>query len=286
MITHPKYSSIIMHSDNELESLLGAKIQSRKIIHDWPLSCVQELQIEDGTKLIYKSQLPPTVEPCFYECASSILLPHHRSLGSLGECEIMTIEWIDAPLLKNIIHSDIELVEQGWQLISQIGDISGDLPTYLDIGSVDAWSIAGEVMFEKLSKLVLDGQFKLMDFSIVERLRNWARSDNVNKIITNNPRVTHGDLKADQVFVTTDGYKVIDWQRPVVAPPELDLVALLIGQNVKPRQFVDTIMVDIFWFLRLNWAVETQFDLFPNNRWQIFDKWASEAIIQILEPQF
>jgi aminoglycoside phosphotransferase (APT) family kinase protein len=44
--------------------------------------------------------------------------------------------------------------------------------------------------------------------------------------------VIHGDLKADQVFVTRAGYRVIDWQRPVVAPPEVDLVSLLVGQEV------------------------------------------------------
>jgi aminoglycoside phosphotransferase (APT) family kinase protein len=75
--------------------------------------------------------------------------------------------------------------------------------------------------------------------------------------------VIHGDLKADQVFVTPFGYCVIDWQRPIVAPPEVDLVSLLVGQEVDPYEFIDPQVVGIFWFLRLHWAVEAQYELFP-----------------------
>src|SRR5437667_10279494 len=110
MQTHPFFPDILMHSDDELAEALGVEIVERETIHAWPLSCVQRLLLDDGTKLIYKSQLPPTVEPEFYESASSALLPDHHMLGKLGDCATMTFDWIEAPLLRDEARSDAELV--------------------------------------------------------------------------------------------------------------------------------------------------------------------------------
>lgn len=282
MLAHPVFPNILMHSDNELAELLGTGIAARKTIHEWPLSCVQQLLLDKGTKLIYKSQLPPTVESDFYERTSSRLLPSHWALGKLGNCDVMVIEWIDAPLLRDKACSAAELVAHGRQLIAQIGEIGGNLPVYLDIGSVEKWTTVVQVALERLRKLVLDGRFKLTDLGTIERIRTWAASAGVCDAVTRNPRVTHGDLKADQVFVTPGGYRVIDWQRPMVAPPETDLVSLLVGQWVDPRRFVNAPVVGIFWFLHLYWAVEAQFQILRDFQGPLFDQWASRAITHIL----
>jgi hypothetical protein len=286
MLMHPLYPGIAMHSDNELEAALGTGIIGRDTIHEWPLSCVQLLQLDNGTKLTYKSQLPPTVEPDFYERASSRLLPGHRSLGKLGDCDTMIIDWIDAPKLSQMTCNEAELVEHGRRLLAQIGEIRGDPPVHLDIGSIDAWSSTGQIMLDKLDRLVADRRFKWVDSPAVKKARSWAASPGVLEAVEKNSRVTHGDLKADQIFVTADGYRVIDWQRPVVAPPEVDLVTLLNDQHVDPRRYVDETTVGIYWFLRLHWAVEAQFDLFPDRRWPLFDNRAAEAIFKIIKIPF
>lgn len=290
MQTHPFFTDILMHSDAELAEALGVGIVERETIHQWPLSCVQRLLLDDGTRLIYKSQLPPTVEPEFYANASSSLLPGHRLLEKLGGCATMTLDWIDAPLLRDEARSESELVDHGRQVVAQIGEIRGDLPVYLDIGSVDAWSAVVEVALEKLRKLVLDGRFGSTELDAVDRVRRWATSARVVNTVTECPRVIHGDLTAEQVFLTGDGYRVIDWQRPVVGPPEVDLVALLvgtigtpIGQRLEPRRHIDATIVGVFWILRLYWAVEAQFDLFPDFRGPLFDQWSAEAISHILD---
>jgi hypothetical protein len=96
-------------------------------------------------------------------------------------------------------------------------------------------------------------------------------------------------VTATQVFVTPDGYRVIDWQRPAVGPPEVDFVALLVGlrletcRHIEPRRYVHPNVVGVFWFLHLCWAVEAQFDLFPQFRGRLFDRWAIDAITQILQ---
>jgi hypothetical protein len=283
MQTHPFFTDILMHSDDELAETLGSGIVERETIHQWPLSCVQRLRLGDGRKLIYKSQLPPTVEPEFYESASSPLLPGHRLLERLGACATMVFDWIEAPLLRDVARSDTELVDHGRRVVEQIGEIKGQLPIYLDIGSADAWLSVGEVALEKLRRLIRDGRFGSIEPDAVDRVRRWATSAQVVDTITKCPRVIHGDLTAAQVFVTADGYRVIDWQRPVMGPPEVDLVTLLVSQQFEPRRHVDASVVGIYWFLHLNWAVEAQFDLFPEFRGPLFLQWSNEAITHILE---
>lgn len=271
-----------MHSDEELTDILGARIKSRDTIHQWPLSCVQKIILENGNQMVYKSQLPPTVESDFYENAVTGLLPAHRVIGKLGNCDTMDIEWIDAPLLSEKGLDTNELIGHGKRITAQIRKIGGNLPVYLDIGSHDSWMHATHTTFEKLSALIKDGRFILSE-KFPEKLRNWSSSDRIVEALTDDPRVIHGDLKADQVFLAGDEYRIIDWQRPYVAPSEVDLVSLLIDQHIEPRGIASKAVIDIFWFLCLHWAVEAQYTLFPDRRWPLFNQWASEAIGNILD---
>jgi hypothetical protein len=261
---------------------LGSAIVERDTIHAWPLSCVQRLLVEDGTRLIYKSQLPPTVEPEFYARAVSPLLPRQRTLGALGRCVTMVVDWVDAPALRDVAHSEAEFVDHGRRVVARIGEIRGDLPVYQDIGSPRAWSTLAAGTLDNLRQLIVDGWFSLAGLEQVERVQTWAANPTVVSQVSACARVVHGDLMAEQVFVTADGYRVVDWQRPVVAPPDVDLVTLLVGQGIDPWPHVSATTVRAFWFLRLHWAVEAQTHLFPDSPWPVFDEWSAEAIGHIL----
>lgn len=283
MQSHPFLPDIFLHSTDELAEMLGADIVERETIHEWPLSCVQRLRLGDGTQLIYKSQLPPTVEPEFYERASSSLLPNHRALGGVGNCTMIILDWIDAPSLVNVIRGETELVDHGRRLIGQIGEIEGELPIRLDIGSPRAWRAMTETTLAELEYLVLDGPFSSIGMEKVRQLRDWARRSSVVDSVTECPRTVHGDLKAEQVFVADDGYRIVDWQRPLVGPPDVDLVSLLVMQKIDPRRYVQGDIIGVFWFLLLQWAVEAQVHIFPGFQGSLFNQWCTEATDHILE---
>lgn len=281
MPTHPVFTDIVLHSDDELAELLGERISERKTIHAWPLSCVQAVRMGDGARLAYKVQLPPTVEPEFYASASSSLLPGHRPLGQVGQGVAMAIEWIDAPSLSQVAPGG-SVLGRGRDVVSEIAGIGGDLPSYLDVGSVANWTAVVEDVLARRAELVATGWFTHHDPAAATRVRAWAGSPAVLSAIGAGSRVIHGDLNGDQVFVTDSGYRVIDWQRPVIAPAEVDLVSLLVHQHVEPRGIVDDAVVGIFWFLRLHWAVVAQDELFPDAPRKLFNNWAHEAVDNIL----
>jgi hypothetical protein len=97
VVRHPLFKRLVLHSDSELAQALGANIIERETMHQWPLSCVQRLLLDNGRKLAYKSQLPPNVETEFYAKLSSTLLPGHRWLMKIGNCDMMTVDWADYP---------------------------------------------------------------------------------------------------------------------------------------------------------------------------------------------
>jgi hypothetical protein len=321
MEQHPVFPRIRLHSDAELAEALGASIVERQTIHEWPLSCVQRVVLEGGERLVYKAQLPPTREPAFYEHAVSSLLTGHRFLAKVDECEIMTLDWIDAPLLRDAVLSEGEWVGHGRELVAQIGAIDGAPPVYLNIGSKEAWSSVVEAMLGMLERLIGSGRFSSIRQERVDVLRQWAESQAVHDCITERPRLIHGDLKAGQVFLEGDGesifgsdvprgdslgvafplrkatratvgrstpvpkmlYRVIDWQRPVIGPPDVDLVSLLVAQGIDARAHATRETIGVFWFLFLRWAVVAQAELFPDFAGPLFGKWAAVAVRQILD---
>jgi hypothetical protein len=283
MDRHPAFSGIRLHADSELAETLGAGIVDRQTIHEWPLSCVQRVVLEDGRKLIYKAQLPPTVEPAFYAHAVSSLMADHRFLAKVDDCEIMVLDWIDAPLLRDAVVGDGEWIVHGKELVAQIGAIDGRPPVYLDVGSAESWSAVVESTLGMLEGLIGAGRFRSIQRERVDALRRWAASRLVHDCVTERPRLIHGDLKAGQIFLCRDGYRVIDWQRPMIGPPEVDLVSLLVTAGVDPRAYVTREINGVFWFLFLRWAVVAQAELFPDFTRPIFGKWAVVAAQQIFD---
>jgi hypothetical protein len=281
MLRHPIFQLLTLHSDEELQQLFGAAVTERSEIHAWPLSVVQKIVLDNGDRFAYKAQLPPTVEAEFYDEAKSSLLVEHRNLGLRDGTSTMALGWIEAPLLTEVATDAEDLAGHASELVRRIGRIDGTLPLFLDVGDAEAWASVTNHVLTGWEKGIGAGWFTLTDPADIGWVRAWAHSAPIRARIVAEPRTIHGDLKADQVFVVGDDYRVIDWQRPMRAPADVDVASLLIGQGVDPLDFVDPAVVAIFWFLRLHWAVMAQLELFPGNRFPLFDEWAHEAVAEM-----
>jgi len=100
----------------------------------------------------------------------------------------------------------------------------------------------------------------------LRKLGNWAWSQEVLAALGRNIGLVHDDLSSENIFVMPDGYRVIDWQRPVIGPKELDLAALLASLNREARRFVDPSIVWVMYLLRIGWFTECAVRWFPEGQ--------------------
>ena len=236
------------------------------------------IELADGRVYAYKSQSAPLVEPGFYATAVSDLLPHHLDSGRLGSSSTVLIEWVDAPTLADLAGDEADKAERVRTVVDLIGGIGGDPPVYLDVGTAAKWVAEADLTLAKLRRLHDLGRFSSITPTEVDRIEEWSGTSAVLQTIDSTSRLIHRDLKPEYVLITEDGYRVIDWQVPVIAPAEVDLSMLLAEVGVDPVSRVDPSAYRLSRFLALRWAIVAQHDFFPAEPWPMLEAWAADAL--------
>ena len=277
MQRHP-YFELYLHDDHELAPFVGGEIVERQTVHEWPLSCVQRLTTRDGRRLIYKSQFGPTVEPEFYANAKSDLLVPAETIYRSGGHSCMLFGFAEGHLLALLDLLAVETAQIGRQLIERIAAIRGELPHYLDVSSVDKWAALISELLKTLDGLAADGTFVLVDRETVRRLGGSAFAAPTLAVLREKPGYVHGDLGGDNVFATDDGYRVIDWQRPILGPTDLDLANLMEALGFDPLRYVGEGIVRVMYLLRIHWLTQCTVRWFPQGT-----KTYEETIVQLAQ---
>ncbi|MEZ4657148.1 MAG: hypothetical protein R2911_06220 [Caldilineaceae bacterium] len=158
MQKHPHFD-LLLHGDDELKALLGESISARATLHEWPLSCVQQLTLASGRTLIYKAQFGPTREPTFYARARSPLLVQAQTVWRQGKHVCMVMEKAPGQRLHSSLLTEEQAVALGQQLIGQIQKIKGEPPAYMDIGGASRWQNYVHAVARTLRDLVASAQF-------------------------------------------------------------------------------------------------------------------------------
>ena len=115
----------------------------------------------------------------------------------------------------------------------------------------------------------------------MRNLERWAFSEPVLSVVCAQPGCVHRDLGGDNVFALPDGYRVIDWQRPVLGPTGVDLATFLESLGFDPVPHVGEGIVQVFEFFRINWAVACAVEWFPVAA-PTYDKWVVKSTSRIL----
>lgn len=293
MERHP-YFDLWLHDTQSLTSHFGVEIIERTSIHDWPLSCVQLLRLADGSRFIYKSQLCATsVEADFYAALNSeqsgiperlrTLLPQAETLGSVGNSVGMIIEYIDAPRLEDMQLTEAEIIHHGRRLMAEIDQLPVDLPVYLDISTEEKWRAYADDTFSMLHDLIAGEKFNLTTAAMIQDLDRWSRSGTIKKLSWEKPKIIHGDVGGENVFLTPQGYKLIDWQRPGRGPAELDQVCYLEMMGIDPAKYCRRSMIELNRFIHLRWFTECQLHWFPAG--DTYDQQVAVLARQILDSE-
>ena len=118
-------------------------------------------------------------------------------------------------------------------------------------------------MLDDLTLLVADGTFVQVDRGIIGRIAGQVAARPVLAAFAMPTGIVHGDMTASNLFVSDDGYRLIDWQRPIRAPSALDVAALLESTGCDPGRFIAGGIAQLFYLLRLAWFVQCARRWFP-----------------------
>ena len=262
MQRHP-YFDLWLHNDDELSAILASPIVERTTLHEWPLSCVQRIRTADGDTRIYKVQAEPTVEPAFYACARSSLLVSAQIISQTDAPAALLLEDVAAPRLVDLQPTAEEALRIGRALLGEISNISGDLPAVADLRTEQQWRAYVAALHDDLCALVESGRFHLVDHHIIEHLIQTALAPPVLTALCESPGYVHLDLSATNLFVLADGYRLIDWQRPIWGPTALDVASLLHSLNIELRMHLSIGVVQLFYLLHIGWLSQCARRWFP-----------------------
>jgi hypothetical protein len=251
-----RHFDLRLHDDKGLASLVQSDIVERVTLHEWPLSCVQRVTTCDGRRFIYKAQSAPSVESQFYANARSNLLASCETVYRAVDHACLLIDFIDAPLIEDLDLPEAEAARIGRLVMEQVAGIAGELPHYVDVSTEAKWVELVGTTLKDLGVLIYQRKFNLVDLKTVRELERWAFSEPVLLAICTNPGYIHADLSGDNLFVLSDGYRVIDWQYPRLGPREVDLALLLESLGFNPVRHVGEGVVRVMFFLRIHWLTQ------------------------------
>jgi hypothetical protein len=255
MRDHP-YFALAIHDNAELAMILNNDIQQRTTLHEWPLSFVEKIDIQDGRQFIYKSQRTPSIEPAFYAQTQSPLLCPGKTIYQSSHHSCMILDYLAAPLMQNSTLSETAIVRIGRDLQTAIGNLEGNPPHIFDVTTIARWRRFVETILGNINDLITAGKFQQVNRTARHKLARYALSSPVIAAIELNPGYVHGDLTSDNIFLLPDGYRVIDWAYPRLGPIDLDLASLLESCKIDPLQYVDAGIVAILYILHIHWFVQ------------------------------
>lgn len=252
-----QWFDLYLHTDDELGDLLNTSIVKRETLHEWPLSCVQQIVTADGQQWVYKTQREPTVESQFYAGVQSDLLVETKTLYTQAEHVILLFEYVDAPLLESLSLTADETIKIGRDVQQQMGMIEADCPILFDVSSRDKWEQMAQWTLDNLRYLVDDGSLTYVTTDALVALKPHVLSPTVLDAASHNSGLVHGDFTGENLFVLPDKkYKLIDWSRPFRGNTDIDLATLLESAGYDPLAYVEKPILTMHAMLRINWLTQ------------------------------
>jgi len=199
---------------------------------------------------------------------------------SPGECRWIVVEWIDAPNLATL--NGDEYVRSAVEASRLISEIDPGIPLYLDLSGAGFPAVVDDTA-AGLDELLSTGRFTGPPLDAATLVREWADRGDVRRAVGGEAVVVHGDLFPEEVLLTNSGVRVLDWQRPLLGPRDIDLAGLLARRGIDPRELVEPAILQLQAFAELHWAVVAIRDILPGLPPQLPDGWATAALRVILD---
>jgi hypothetical protein len=277
MTTRHPYFDLTLHTEAELAAVLGSEVVARETLAEWPLSCVQRIRAADGGTRIYKAQIEPTVEPEFYAVARSPTIVAATALPNPPGPPALLLEDVAAARLANLHIAPQDALNVADAVLEAIAGIGGDplvargppavlgLPVTADLTTSTGYHDFAESMLADLSALMESGAFRQVN---EETAATVARAAAQSRHAGSRNAYLHGDLRAENVFVrntifATCDFIIVDWQRPLWGPVDLDRACLLESLGADPLPVVGPEIMALLALTRIAWLAACARRWFP-----------------------
>ena len=252
---HPHFD-LTLPSDELLFTCVGARVMSRKVCHEWPLSCVERVVFEGEIQKYCKTTRPPSMEIEAYAALTSPMLVPHVVVSQTGPCSTILL---DAFLGQRLSREFVEGVSFGpfvEYLRSQLAAISGKRPVFVDFSTLDNVHRHLTEMVERLHRRFGKGMTPGIDPTLLQLVEECIYSQSVGEAFIQDAVYSNGDLSADNVLVYGHDVRVIDWQFPRVASLNVELVNLYTSVGIDPRSRLSRAEVAAGLLCKVRWLAE------------------------------
>ena len=225
---------IWLHDNDELTAIYGAKVISRELLQEWPLSVVERIIFSDNTSRIYKAFNNLPVETEFYRNVKSQYIPKVFYNYSDDNRHWLLLEDVGKHYPDNFNREQIlNLAYQARKIINGFDSI--DFHRY-DLSEKHYTSFV-DVLIGLLNSLHQNQKLKAVDEATIARIANALYHPEVLHTIRGKCVLLHGDLKCNNLLIRPDGEMVIiDWQNVLYGPEEIDVYHLMADQKMNPVQ--------------------------------------------------
>jgi hypothetical protein len=261
MNKHP-FFDLISPDNEEIAAILGCQILDRKTIAEWPLSCVEKVVNADGAEWMLKSNHAPcTIEGDFYSAVDRPFLIKPSFIKNEPPYQLIIYPHINGKpysLTKlSQIGSEKEIFRNHFAgILESLYD--SELPVYLKIDTKAHFLVAFRKMISSLVELVESGTFSHTKGQDIEELAMSIESTIMEDVALQKTTLVHGDFSIDNLlFTPTNGYYILDWQRPIFGSPLIDEYTFIKSNGAIPEPPAILIgsLVQIYWFVdcAVNW---------------------------------
>lgn len=250
MPPHP-YFDLELLDDNTLNHYLPAPIIARRTIHEWPLSCVQQITCQDATQHIYKSQAHPSVESAIYR---SITAAHLLAATVINEHHLILPYVAQTALTR-------DPAAEAQHILMHIAAMPRHTPVYQTLNTFDAWLARMHATVSSLQELVHATTFQRLTHRDIARINEFAHHPEMQALWQGVVGVVHGDLTPENMIHTATCTYIIDWQRPLYAPIVID--RWMLEQTLQLPSTTPTMTQALCVILEIAWLTDAATRWFP-----------------------
>lgn len=252
---HP-YFDLLLPTKETLEQCVGARVQDRKVFHEWPLSCVERVVFEGGIEKYCKTMRPPSMEIDAYAALTSPLLVPHIVVAHSEPCSTLLLDSFAGQCLTSDVVEKAGLFAFIDSLRDRLKSISANGPVFVDLSSVQKVRENMTIMMERLHRRFGVGATPEIDPVLLGLAEDCSMDAKVIDAFLDDAVYSNGDLSAGNILVRNDDIRVIDWQFPRIASLKVEAVNLCTTLGIDPRAILSDSIIAAGLLCKVRWLAE------------------------------